>query len=464
VISSVIYFAVLSMLASCGATGVEQTETTVGSSLTDESPTTSEIIEVNPEETAPTVEEASYLQVVNQKTSSFKVIRSDDASDEVGTAAIHLRKAINELTGANIGITSDLVNSKSDGSMEILVGDTNRAISKEFKASLTGHSFGIKITDKNIVIAATHEDFVPLAVDYFMEHYLENGEYVRLSEGSYEISTAAGVICYGEIADLANIRPDTHYATLSELVGNVPREGNFKALQGGCVTDKYAYMAVLNTTDYDTKDAGCYIYKISTETWKVVKRSGVLMLAHANDITYDPNTNRLYVAHCYVDSTQISIIDADTLKLVGTIHTDAGVYALDYHVPSNTFIGGQGKSGTIFFKFSNNGQRLLTFGRVKPTSTQMITQGICRDDKYAYHVMFSNSATEPYNTIIIYDLETKQLAHNVRLSISNQEPENISLLNGAFYIGCNPKSGSNKLDIYKSILFEFDFEACEPCK
>ena len=229
------------------------------------------------------------------------------------------------------------------------------------------------------------------------------------------------------------------------------------------MTGEYAYMAVLNTTDYDTKDAGCYIYKISTETWKVVKRSGLLMLAHANDITYDPATNRLFVAHCYVDNTKISIIDADTLKLVDTIHTDTGVYALDYHAPTNTFIGGQGKSGTIFFKYSNNGKKLITYGKITPTPTQMITQGICRDDKYAYHVMFSTAAVEPYNTIIIYDLATKQLAHYVRLSISDQEPENISLVDGAFYIGCNPKSGSNKLDIYKTILYEFDFDACVPC-
>ena len=259
-----------------------------------------------------------------------------------------------------------------------------------------------------------------------------------------------------------NIRLDTEYATISELVAHVPKNGNFKIMQGGCVTEDYAYFAIINTTDYDTKDSGCYIYKYSTDNWKLVKRSGVLMLAHANDITYDPNTNRLFVAHCYVDSTKISIIDADTLKLVGTIHTDAGVYALDYHAESNTFIGGQGKSGTIFFKYNPQGNRLLTYSRISPTSTQMITQGICRDDQYAYHVMFSNSSVEPYNTIIIYDLEGKKLAHNVRLSISGQEPENISLVNGTFYIGCN-SSSSSQLDVYKSVLYEFDFDACTPC-
>ena len=74
----------------------------------------------------------------------------------------------------------------------------------------------------------------------------------------------------------------------------------------------------------------------------------------------------------------------------------------------------------------------------------------------------STAADEPFNTIIIYDLEGKKLAHNVRLSISDQEPENISLVDGVFYIGCNPKSGSTKLDIYKTVLYEFDFDAVKP--
>ena len=451
------------ILSACSKADVENMTAPTETEITEitEITTTSATQSTEPEVQTPSVTDAPVLHVVTNGATSFKVVRSDDASDEVGVAAIQLRKAINEATGANVGIVSDLVKKDADGSMEIIVGVTNRAVSQAFQASLEAYSFGIKVTETGIIIAASHEDFVPLAVDYFLEHYLENSEYVQVSEGTYAISTAASLICQGQLADLNNIHQDTNYATISELVGHIPKSGNFKALQGGCVTEDYAYMAVINTTDYDTKDSGCYIYKLSTDNWKIVKRSGVLMLAHANDITYDPNTNRLYVAHCYVDSTKISIIDADTLKLVGSIHTDSGVYALDYHPESNTFVGGQGKSGTIFFRFAPNNSRLITYNRIAATSTQMITQGICRDDKYVYHVMFSNSANEPYNTIIIYDLEAKKLAHYVRLSISGQEPENISLVNGAFYIGCN-SSSSSQLDIYKSVLYEFDFDACTP--
>ena len=452
------------ILASCGQNpNEEQQNTTATDVVTTTQATTTVTDATEPTETTVSVADAPVLDVIQNGKSSFKIVRSESASDEIAVASLQLRKALNDATGVNVGISVDVMNKSSGGEMEILIGSTNRGISKEVMESLSGQMFGIKVTKDNIVIAATHEDFIPMAIDYFLEHYMENNEYVTIADGTYSISTAASITCSGILADLTDIRLDTEYATISKLAGTITKDGNFKVLQGGCVTDQYAYMAVLNTTDYDTRDAGCYVYKLDRKTWKIIKRSGVLMMAHANDITYNPNTNQLFVAHCYVDNTRISVLDADTLKLVDTIYTDTGIYALDYHAPTNTFIGGRGKSGTIFFKYApNNDHRLLMTGQIKPTATQMTTQGICRDDKYAYHVMFSTAADEPYNTIIIYDLEKKTLAHNVRLSISDQEPENISLVDGVFYIGCNSKSGSNKLDIYETVLYEFKFDESKP--
>ena len=109
--------------------------------------------------------------------------------------------------------------------------------------------------------------------------------------------------------------------------------------------------AATNYTAVGTAGAEISHILVKDKSGVPVKQLTQAAEAAAATFTYDPKTNRLYVAHCYVDSTKISIIDADTLKLVGSIHTDAGVYALDYHAESNTFVGGQGKSGTIFFKY-----------------------------------------------------------------------------------------------------------------
>ena len=117
----------------------------------------------------------------------------------------------------------------------------------------------------------------------------------------------------------------------------------------------------------------------------------------------------------------------------------------------------------MIFKNQLNGSKLITSGKIQGITTKMTTQGICSDANYVYHVMFttSKSPDEPYNAIFIYDLDAKKLAHNVRLSISGQEPENISIVNDEFYIGCN--ASGNACDIYKSVLYEFDFDTVTPC-
>lgn len=456
--------ALITLLASCGTPSDQSGEETSGTT-----PPSVQIITTTEPVTETTAEptKSTTLDIVKNGKTTFKVIRGDNASEEIGVASVHLRKAINDATGANVGILSDWVKDESaldPNATEILVGATNRQASKDFQATLTGYSFGIKITENQVVIAATHEDFIPLAVDYFMEHYLTSGEHVEIGEGTYSISSAASVICNGTPADMTNIRLESNYATISEKVAQVPKDGNFKIMQGGCVTEDYAYMAMINTADYDTKAAGCYIYKYDVKTWKLVKRSKVLMLDHANDITYNPDNNMLYVSHCYVDSKKISLIDADTLELKTSIWSDStGLYAFDYNEENNLFVGGTGKSTTMIYKNQLNGTQMITSGRIQGITTQMTTQGICSDANYVYHVMFTTSASpdEPYNAIFIYDLDAKKLAHNVRLSISGQEPENISIVNGEFYIGCNA-SGS-ACDIYKSVLYEFDFDAVTPC-
>jgi len=457
-----VLLALITLLASCGVPVNQIEESTSATSDSSESATTEWITETTEKPVSCTT-----LDIVKNGKTTFKVIRGDAASDEIGVSAIHLRKAINDITASNVGILSDWVKDESTldpNATEILVGQTNRQASKDFQATLTGYSFGIKITENQVIIAATHEDFIPLAVDYFMERYLVNGEHVTISEGTFSISSAASVICIGVPADMTNIKLESNYATISEKVAQVPKIGNFKIMQGGCVTEDYAYMAMINTADYDTEAAGCYIYKYDVKTWKLVKRSKVLMLDHANDITYNPANNMLYVAHCYVDSKKISLIDADTLELKTSIWSDSvGLYAFDYNEENNIFVGGNSKSSTMIFKNQLNGSKLITSGKIQGITTKMTTQGICSDANYVYHVMFttSKSPDEPYNAIFIYDLDAKKLAHNVRLSISGQEPENISIVNDEFYIGCN--ASGNACDIYKSVLYEFDFDTVTPC-
>ena len=466
-ICSVILFALLlGILCGCKPTSPNPSGTT-GGDVSAETTTrtedgTSEAEVTTTEEpvttTAPIFDPGTPLTLVSNGNTSFKIIFGQKASAEAMTAISSLRGVLKDTTSASFGMLPD---STPEKDKEFIVGHTTRADEKAFRAELAAdhtYAFGIKVTEKKVIVTATHEDFVPMAVDYFVAHYLEtvpNGT-VTLKDGTYQLTTNAGVVISGEKSDLSVISKDHTYATVSEHIAYAPiKNGNFKILQGGCATEDYYWAAVINTADYDFYAAGVYIYKYDAKTWKLLKRTQVLMLDHANDITYRPDTNEIYVVHCYTDARKVTVMDADTLEVKRTERSSGlqtyGFYSLTYDAERKIFIAGNGKTNMVFFDEN------LSFKKYKAgASTKLTTQGICSDSNYIYHVLFSTakSPDEPYNMIYVYDSKMGNLANKIRLSISGQEPENISVVNGAFIIGCN-NSSSSAFDVYKCTLIDF---------
>lgn len=81
---------------------------------------------------------------------------------------------------------------------------------------------------------------------------------------------------------------------------------------------------------------------------KEVARSEVLSLGHANDITYIPETNELYVIH--VVNRKVSILDADTLTVKDTVRMQfMDSYAIEYNPQRNEFVTGIASAGMGIF-------------------------------------------------------------------------------------------------------------------
>lgn len=224
------------------------------------------------------------------------------------------------------------------------------------------------------------------------------------------------------------------FSLTTKLVGPVPRIGNYRIMQGGVVTEKYAYFAMINTTDFPESAVQSYIVQYDLETWKEVGRSKSLLLDHANDMTYIPETNELMICHCYINYTRMSILDADTLEFKESreLQGVGGAYAIEYNALHGQFIACQGKTNMNFFDLN-----LQHLGYHGGKSTTLTTQGICADDKYIYHVLYSGSnKEEPDNMIFVYDWSSNFITQ-IKLGLKSFEPENISLVGDTFYIGCN---------------------------
>ena len=444
-------------LAGCGGEQDTPPEDTTGAATNADPVGT----EADPADTEP--EDTSIrIALMKDGASAFRFIINPQAKTTVKTAVNILRNTLTNLTDVYAVISPDQNEAKQPVTYPgaaFVVGHTNRPDEIAFRAELAAKSeyaFGIRAEADTVIVTATHEDLIPVALEYFTSRYLTVGENGALSVERGTTVTLAleepSVIVTGTKGSAAKIETDRHYATVAERVGTIPKSGNFKILQGGCATADYAWFAMINTADYDTNAAGVWIYKLDAKTWKVIKKSDLLMLDHANDITYNPKTNEIIVAHCYVDNKKATCIDADKLTITRVLRsTDKGFYSITYNPDKDEFVCGTGKANMNKF----NGTLSVFKAYYAGSGTQLVTQGICSTNDYIYHVLFTSSTPgEPYNMIFVNRYDNGKKVNNIILSIAGQEPENISVVGDSFIIGCN-SSSTTTADVYRVDLIDF---------
>ena len=405
-------------------------------------------------EAAPTSE---YVLAEDGKAKMPVLIAANAASANLYSANVILQGML-DLTGIKFSRGNDTTQPTGIGRQTagIVVGHTNRSDEKEFREELKKYGdyvFGIRFTSSSVIITSPSLDFVPVAADYFVDNFIKKSE---TEKGvSIKVTAPEDTVVVGSVVTPDTVQSKHLYGTFSEKVGHIKKDGNFKIMQGGCVNGEYGWFAMINTADYDKQAAGVYIYKVKYGTWEVIARSDVLMLDHANDITYLPETNQIAVAHCYVDGQKISLINADTLKIEGTLRSDEGAfYSVSYNADKKEFVCGTGKTNMLHFSADMKKKSLRN-----TETTTLTTQGICSDSSHVFHVLYAGSAakagTEPFNMIFVNSYLSGVLENRIRLSVYDQEPENISIVNGEFIIGCNNSSDSKNTDIVRTLLIDF---------
>jgi len=229
------------------------------------------------------------------------------------------------------------------------------------------------------------------------------------------------------------------FAVTTELVRDLPNiDDNFRVMQGGCVSEEYAWFMIVNAENYsDDYNKRCYIVQYDRETMEEVFRSEPLALGHANDLTYVAETNELYALHGH--RYRISVLDADTLTIKEEIKLNEAFncYAIEYNQDKDCFVLAMGKAGQAVFNRDWKPVQVAS-----SQDTKLVTQGICADARYVYHVLYSTKSNteEPDNMIYVIDWEGN-LITKIPIGLEGYEPENISLVGDAFYIGCNDGAG-----------------------
>ncbi|MBE5786878.1 MAG: hypothetical protein E7324_04975 [Clostridiales bacterium] len=232
-----------------------------------------------------------------------------------------------------------------------------------------------------------------------------------------------------------------------EYVGLIPRiDEDFWILQGGCVSGDYGWFATIgakNSSFYQWTE--CYIRKYDIRTMEEIARSEKLLLGHANDITYRPDTNELYVLHVY--QMKVTVLDADTLAVKGEKRMQYEAHSLSYVPSSQRFVATITTS--LMNCYDKDFEKTVDYA-FGPANT-LVSQGIYADEKYVYHVLYSpkSNTIEPDNIIHVMDYEGN-LITKIPIGLKGMEPENISLVDDTFYIAFNVSREAAQL--YKGTL------------
>ncbi len=104
-----------------------------------------------------------------ENLSEYVVVRGETSSNDETMLATKLRKAINDATGASVGVKTDYYNS----TYEILVGVTKRQQSIDVLENLRYYDYTIKKVGNKVVVAGGSDEALAKAVELFQNQFID---------------------------------------------------------------------------------------------------------------------------------------------------------------------------------------------------------------------------------------------------------------------------------------------------
>lgn len=160
------------------------------------------------ETTAPIITEAPVEQyaIIENRASSFTIVRAETSSETVTQAAIALRKTLEDKFGCAMTISTDWVKREEDiptDTCEILVGTTNRAESKAAAEAMAGGEFIVDVVSPNRIVILGYNDAATVAaVNAFMAQYVEPAEGTSFSLAADTRFDGAVYDAYAQIREI----------------------------------------------------------------------------------------------------------------------------------------------------------------------------------------------------------------------------------------------------------------------
>ena len=361
--------------------------------------------------------------VLNGQAAS-KIVIPADASRHVLYARDRIQLSVSGYVGVSLA-------EQGDFAFQIFIGDTTDADSVALKSTLGTDEYAIKLIENKLIIVATNEVFLYEAARYFVDNYLKD-PYARITDD--EIVLLVDEINVKRAGDKTSLHyyfsQGTSVSAMGVPIATLdnqkygPKDANprYQGRQGGYFDGEYFYQAFIGSDEV----LGV-IGKKNIKTGELIY-SEPYEIGHANDMTYDPNTNRILVG----DGNNIFFFDADTLEYKETKTVGHSAARLSYSLERNTYI-------VHYFYFYDEDFNYTGeyFNRQlsKVTSlTELRGHGSSCDDTFIYWLLHKY-VDGVYNTyIVVYDWYGNILAFVDVSNLGGYEPENISFVDGKLYV------------------------------
>lgn len=249
---------------------------------------------------------------------------------------------------------------------------------------------------------------------------------------------------------------------------NPDAEGNYygsaTGMQGGCFNGRYYYQAFVKYCynqdvayqDYHQVNNAkniVVIVKYDVISKKIVAISEEMdNLNHINDMTYNSKIGQLVICNNIGNTQRISYLNADNLKYAGYKDLSVNLYAIEYHASTDQYI--LGISGYTTFAIADSDFKTISaqLGGTSP-SGEYTKQTLCCDDTYIYCLYYGNGTYHTTDLIMVYDWDGN-LVTIIEVDFDNQEPENVSVCNGALFVATGESNNAYLYNISDVIASE----------
>ena len=238
--------------------------------------------------------------------------------------------------------------------------------------------------------------------------------------------------CFVSCEKEAKITDDGAFLKVRSSFGVLGKVEECYHIQGGCVVGNRVYYALLDQRN-DTNNFSCVLeYDMNGN---FIRKTGMLDLGHANDMTFVPEMNAIAVPHCDL-SGKISYISLDDLSVIET-RTFGIVRGIEY-LGSDKYVFAC-FDAICLAEWKSDKFEVLT--EYDLTETGGISQGIYSNGDRLFDLRMPDDDRSIVN---IFDLNSGEYLKTVKVEKIGGEPEFVCVYENRFVIGT---SGNYRVNI-----------------